>query len=276
MFFVPWFFLFFLLCLFSLLHTWNFFRKSKKRLLQKSRLNRSDIAFYSCYRHVSYYSNDYLHCYYYRLWVSFHIEFMALYFDFFSDLMPPRHKFYYFSPVTFNNRLSKKAIPYIYNMLRALMDCIGTNTMSGDGGGNMSCFSCILLFYLNTSARMSTDCAQTLTQEEQCTLGECWVEIWGSVGAHLPPRSQLAQDAGSSMSARPFHHRPFVSQPCRTLGASRGSWRWFDFQHQRRVLKTSTHLCFQPSVCKTAIWWALDAQARLILWVRQNFFLPMF
>lgn len=28
-----------------------------------------------------------------------------------------------------------------------------------------------------------------------------------------------------------FHHRPFVSQPCRTLGLSRGSRCWFDFQH---------------------------------------------
>lgn len=123
-------------------------------------------------------------------------------------------------------------------------------------------------------------------RKEQCTLGKKtkrWVvseEVEECFVFFHPSLSQLAQDAGSSMSymrirgvSETFHHRPFVSQPCRTLGASRGSWR---LPVQRQVLETSTHLCFQPSVWNSAIWWALDAQARLIIWFRQNFFLPMF
>lgn len=144
-------------------------------------------------------------------------------------------------------------------------------------------FSSILLRYQNTSTGTNTDSHTGKSSALWEKKKKRWVvseEVEECFVFFHPSLSQLAQDAGSSMSymrirgvSETFHHRPFVSQPCRTLGASRGSWR---LPVQRQVLETSTHLCFQPSVWNSAIWWALDAQARLIIWFRQNFFLPMF
>lgn len=124
--------------------------------------------------------------------------------------------------------------PIMCTMIWAHMDCIGTNIASGDGGGgSLTSTSWILqhsCFYTKTPALGWT---QTLTQEEQCTLGKTagWNFEEGAAGAIYIPPSQLAQDAGSSMSytvgvfgskrvSETFHHRPFVSQPCRTLGAN--------------------------------------------------------
>lgn len=124
--------------------------------------------------------------------------------------------------------------PIMCTMFWAHMDCIGTNIASGDGGGgSLTSTSWILqhsCFYTKTPALGWT---QTLTQEEQCTLGKTagWNFEEGAAGAIYIPPSQLAQDAGSSMSytvgvfgskrvSETFHHRPFVSQPCRTLGAN--------------------------------------------------------
>ncbi len=48
--------------------------------------------------------------------------------------MTVRHKFYGFCAVTYSIRL-QQMIQSICNVLRAHMDCIGTNILSGDGGG---------------------------------------------------------------------------------------------------------------------------------------------
>lgn len=110
-------------------------------------------------------------------------------------------------------------------------------------------FSSILLRYQNTSTRMNTD-----SHKERAVHSEkCWVEMWGG-GGYFP--LQLAQDAGSSMSymwiqgiSETFHHRPFVSQPCRTLGPSRGSWRWKDFQYSVRSSRLQ-HICVFSHQCE--------------------------
>lgn len=91
------------------------------------------------------------------------------------------------------------------------MNCIGTNILSGDGGGGqLLCnaswfFHSILLRYQNTSTRMNTDSHTGRAVHS----GERWVEMLkregegkGHCTQSLPPDSdsQLAQDAGSSMS----------------------------------------------------------------------------
>lgn len=79
---------------------------------------------------------------------------------------------------------------------------------------------------------------RTLAREEQCTLGKLLDEKIRDVGEELPPplsagtRCRLFHVVHVDLRGRKtFHHRPFVSQPCRTLGLSRGSRCWFDFQH---------------------------------------------
>lgn len=98
-----------------------------------------------------------------------------------------------------------------------------------------------------------------LSHRKSSALGKCWVEMWGGwrwgdTNPHL--LFQLAQDAGSSMSymwirgvSETFHHRPFVSQPCRTLGPSRGSWRWYDFHFSVRSSRLQ-HICVFSHQCE--------------------------
>lgn len=149
------------------------------------------------------------------------------------------------------------------------MDCIGTNMLSGDGGGypQMSWFSPAFCFDTKTPAPEWT---QTLTQEEQCTLGKIagWFS-WHKMQA-LPCRT-----CGSEGSARPFHHRPYLFLSLAgLLDWAEAPWRRCDFQCGARSSRLQHILCFPPSVWNSAIWWVLDDQARLILSLRQNFFLP--
>lgn len=111
---------------------------------------------------------------------------------------------------------------------------------------------------------------------------KCWVELQGSKRKNNIP-SQLAQDAGSSMLhvwirglSETFHHHPFVSQPCRTLGPSRGSWLWYDFQYNVRSSRLQ-HICVFSHQCEI-----VQYDGRLMLkqdWyydLGESFFLPMF
>lgn len=46
-----------------------------------------------------------------------------------------------------------------------------------------------------------------------------------------------------------FHHRPFVSQPCRTFGPSWGSCRWYGFQCSVRSSRLQ-HICVFSHQCE--------------------------
>lgn len=160
----------------------------------------------------------------------------------------------------------KQEIQRISNVLWAHMDCNGTNTASGDGGTSRPGFSSIL-FNAQTPAPGWT---QTLTQEEQCTLGKKkkagW-NTWGGARApqpvHLFPSPfpsllpQLAQDAGSSMSymwiqevSETFHHRPFC------FSALQDSWTEQRLPASRRGFQLSAgssrlqHICVFSHQCE--------------------------
>lgn len=184
--------------------------------------------------------------------------------------MPVRHMFYCLSTVTYNIRL-QKMIQCIGNVLWAHMDCIGTNTVSG--GSTMS-------WFLQHSALIPKHQHQDEHRLSHRKSSALWENTWWQyeeVGGHRP--------LSNGTRCRLFHvlhvdlrGRQDLSSSPFCFSALQGSWTeqrllaliWLPAQ--RQVLETSTHLCFQPSVCNSAIWWALDAQARLILWLRQNFF----
>lgn len=169
-------------------------------------------------------------------------------------------------------------IQCICNVMWANMDCIGANTLSGDGGSNIS-------WFLQHSALIP----KHQHQDEHRLLHRKSSALWG--------QKMLCGNMRRWGTPPPLNWHKMQALPCRTCGF-KGSARPFiiallflslaglldrveapdtDLTSIRcQVLKTSTHLCFQPSVCHSAIWWVLDAQARLILWFRQNFFLPMF
>lgn len=143
-------------------------------------------------------------------------------------------------------------------------------------------FSSILLRYQTPAPGWT----QTLTREEQCTLGNAGWKMWGGGwGRNTSPISHSLPLSWHKMQALlcrtywiPGVSKDLSSSPF-CFSALQDSWTeqrllaliWLPAQ--RQVLKTSTHLCFQPSVWNSAIWWVLDAQARLILWFRQEFFL---
>lgn len=112
------------------------------------------------------------------------------------------------------------------------MDCIGTNILSGDGG---TCpgFYGILLCYQNTSTGMNTDSCTGRAVHSGKNAG--WENTWlwgGTASLSAGTRCRLFHVVHVDLRGRrTFHHRPFVSQPCRTLGLSRGSLCRFYFQH---------------------------------------------
>lgn len=215
----------------------------------KSRLQLGDSASY--FRHHNgyyYYSDDYCQCYYYHCycqdWVyNWGFKFAPLCLS---------GTFYCFLTVTYNLRLQKKKKKNqcIGNVLWAHTDCIGTNTASGDGGSNIS-------WFLQHSALIPKHQHQVehrlLHRKSSALWEKQWVE--NTRRRRTLHSSQMAQDAGSSMSymriqgvGKTFHHRPFVSQPCRTLGPSRGSWRRLDFLFGVRSSRLQ-HICVFSHQC---------------------------
>lgn len=94
----------------------------------------------------------------------------------------------------------------------------------------------ILLCYLNTSTRMNTDSWPGRAVHSGKIAGLENTRCWGGTASPPPPLSWHKMQALPCCTcgfkgSETFHHRPFVSQPCRTLGLSGGSRCWFDFQH---------------------------------------------
>lgn len=111
-------------------------------------------------------------------------------------------------------------------------------------------FSSILLRYQNTSTRMNTDSHAGRAVHSGETLGGNARRRRGTAPLSWHKMQALpCRTCGFKGSARPFHHRPFVSQPCRTLGTRRGSWRWFDFQCSVRSSRLQ-HICVFSHQCE--------------------------
>lgn len=93
----------------------------------------------------------------------------------------------------------------------------------------------ILLCYQNTSTRMITDSWPGRAVHSGKIAGWENTRRWGGTAPPPPSagtRCRLFHVVHVDLRGREsFHHRPFVSQPCRTLGLSGGSRCWFDFQH---------------------------------------------
>lgn len=112
------------------------------------------------------------------------------------------------------------------------MDCIGTNILSGDGG-NVSWF---LRHIALLPKHQHQDEHRLLHRKSSALWEKCWMGKYEASGRNRPlsagTRCRLFHVVHVDLGVgKTFHHRPFVSQPCRTLGLSRGSRCWFDFQH---------------------------------------------
>lgn len=109
----------------------------------------------------------------------------------------------------------------------------------------------ILLCYQNTSTRMNTD---SCTGRSSALWEKCWMGKPEALsrGGEPPPLGWHKMQALpcctcgfkglKKTTTTTFIIAPFVSQPCRTLGLSRGSRCRFDFQHRTGSSRLQ-HIC---------------------------------
>lgn len=108
---------------------------------------------------------------------------------------------------------------------------------------------------------------------------KCWMGQDEALGRNRPPfsagtRCRLFHVVHVDLRVgEAFHHRPFVSQPCRTLGLSRGSRCWFDFQHGIGSSRLQ-HICVFSHQCVLVQYdGCLMLKQDRYYDIRQNFFL---
>lgn len=133
-------------------------------------------------------------------------------------------------------------------------------------------FSSILLWYQNTSTRLNTDSCTGRAVHSGKNSGWKYEEVADTALFSNGTRCRLFHVVHEDSRGRQdLSSSPFCFSALQDSWTEQRLLALTRLPVRRQVLKTSTHLCFQPSVCNSAIWWALDAQARLILWFRQNF-----
>lgn len=219
--------------------------------LLESRLNHADSASHCYYHHGYYYSSDYrrfydYHCYYLIICLAYILIFHSPH-DCQAQIL--------IVSVLWPTTLGSKKWFNTFSMC-----CEPIWTALGKTYWVLMEVAVVVVSYFLVSPAFCFDTktpaprwTQTLTREEQCTLEIArWKceEVGDTTPLSAGTRCRLFHVVHvDSRVSETFHHRPFVSQPCRTLGPSWGSWRWCDFQCSARSSRLQ-HICVFSHQCE--------------------------